>query len=149
MEATKQVSNFQTIESFFTDFSMSFINPLQYIKPLHPNPTYYRIFLLYMLDKPSEWNIVECIVSFLSSILLLLTFPISLFFCIKVSLLLFWLSSYCKFTSKKHRLIMLNRTEKRGDGLSKVMSLYGNPTLQPFGCKNRFKCAWPSAKGSR
>lgn len=35
-------------------------------------------------DKSSEWNIVECIVSFFSSILLLFTFPISLFFCIKV-----------------------------------------------------------------
>ena len=66
----------------FTGFSGSFINLL---KP--PNPTYYQIFVLYILDKSSEWNIVECIVSFFSSILLLFTFPISLFFCIKVSLL--------------------------------------------------------------
>ena len=31
--------------------------------------------------------------------------------------------------------------KKGGDCLSKVMSLHGNPTLQPFGRKNRFKCA--------
>lgn len=40
---------------------------------------------LCFLGKPSEWNIVECFVSFCSSILLLATFPISLFFCLKVS----------------------------------------------------------------
>ncbi|KAL9962945.1 hypothetical protein ACROYT_G032103 [Oculina patagonica] len=34
--------------------------------------------------KPSEWNIVEFFVSFMSSVLLLATFPISLFFCVKV-----------------------------------------------------------------
>ena len=73
-----------------------------------PNPTYYQIFLLYILDQRSEWNIVECIVSFLSSILLLFTFPISLFFCMKVSLL-FLSMKYCNFkrciysTSSKHR----------------------------------------------
>lgn len=35
-------------------------------------------------DKPSEWNIAVHFVSFASSILLLFTFPISVFFCLKV-----------------------------------------------------------------
>jgi len=35
-------------------------------------------------DRPSEWNVVECLFSFFSCLLLLFTFPISVFFCVKV-----------------------------------------------------------------
>lgn len=35
-------------------------------------------------DRPSEWNIVECLFSFFTCLLLLVTFPISVFFCLKV-----------------------------------------------------------------
>lgn len=39
----------------------------------------------FSLDGPSGWNIAESLISFFTSLLLLVTFPASVFFCVKVS----------------------------------------------------------------
>lgn len=57
-------------------------------------PEDHHNFCLYFSDRPSEWNVVECLFSFFSCLLLLFTFPISVFFCVKVNFVFYSFKTY-------------------------------------------------------